>query len=672
MRELTDAEGARRLVDLLAEIASQRDLASAQTFARDAVQRLVLSEQVARDAVAQAVAKAEENDALVQTLRDRQRLQRAMATIRRAISDRVPISDVLEAIVEAVSDLLQGGPAGLYLLDANDESFMSLVAHRQFRLAEEPTLRRRRVGVGVSGRAVQNDEVVVAEDYVQSADSLKQLVDTGLRSVIAVPVHENGRVCGCLVVSSYGERRSFSTAEREMLISLAEHVSLALTDAKTVDAMLHQALHDGLTGLPNRALFNDRLEHALTRGRRGRTMTGVLFLDLDRFKNVNDSLGHAAGDELLVEVARRLDGCRRAADTAARLGGDEFAVLLEDLVEHSEAVRAAERILAALSAPYQLQGREVRIEASIGVAVDEPDAEEFLRHADVAMYRAKSQGRGRLCVFEPKMQDELSKRLGLEADLPRAIDSGEIGIHYQPVVRIDDGSLAGFEALARWNHPERGLLAPESFIGVAEETGAIVDLGRHVLNIACAQARAWTAAMPAASVFMSVNLSGRQLESSEIVNDVRAALTVNEIEPSMLMLEITETVLMQDTEAMIERLQQLRTLGVRLAIDDFGTGYSSLRYLRRFPVDALKMAKPFVEGLDEDTQSAALARTIIDLASNLGIVCIAEGIETGAQKDKLHELGCGLGQGFHFARPAPSLQLSELLAAKRYEPAFPV
>lgn len=654
----------------VAVIDAQR--ASALVVAKHGRAELSSDETATLAAMARGLGVTLRLKATERTLRDRERLQDAMATIRRSISDRAPLSDVLDAIVEAVSDLLDGGPAGLYLLDPNDDTYLDLVAHRHFHLDIAPTQCRRKVGAGVAGRAVQDGTVVITDNYQTSADSLEEFVDAGVQSVIAVPVHENGRVCGCLIVPSYGKRREFTQSEQEMLGSLAEHVSLALTDAKTVDSMLHQALHDGLTGLPNRALFSDRLEHALARTRRGRGMTGVLFLDLDRFKNVNDSLGHAAGDELLVEVARRLDACRRAADTAARLGGDEFAVLLEDLAGADEGVMAAERILGSLGEPYKVQGRDIRVPASVGLAVDESDSEDFLRHADVAMYRAKAKGRGQLCVFEAEMQDELTERLGLEADLPDAIERGEISIHYQPVVTIDDGSLAGFEALARWDHPERGQLQPASFIEVAEESGTINELGRYVLDTACEQARIWSEEIPDESVFMSVNLSGRQLERVEIVEDVRAALTATGIDPSMLMLEITETVLMQDTEVMIERLEQLRALGVRLAIDDFGTGYSSLRYLRRFPVDALKMAKPFVDGLADDTQSAALARTIIDLAANLGIACIAEGIETDAQKVKLRELGCGLGQGFHFAHPTPSRQLSELLVKQKYVPAFPV
>jgi diguanylate cyclase (GGDEF)-like protein len=449
-----------------------------------------------------------------------------------------------------------------------------------------------------------------------------------------------------------------------MLMSFAEHASLALTDARRVDTMLHQALHDALTGLPNRALFTDRIQHALSQGRRRGTACGVIFLDLDRFKTVNDSLGHAAGDELLVTVARRIDASLRAADTAARLGGDEFAVLLEDLSGVDEAVLVAERIVAALSGPAVVQGREVHVKASVGIAVGRTGASELLRQADVAMYRAKTDGKGRHRVYEASMQAEVVERLELEGELLRAIERDEIAVHYQPVIALDGHTLAGFEALARWTHPTRGLVAPPQFIPLAEENGSIVQLGRQILRTACRQAARWLTEFPTAETrIMSVNLSGRQLEDPNIVADVAAALADSGLPACALVLEITETVLMRDTEATIARLTALKALGVRLAVDDFGTGYSSLRYLRRFPIDILKMAKPFVDGLDAgDDEGRALARAIVELATSLKLACIAEGIEAPAQADVLHELGCGLGQGFHFARPMAPEEMTALIA----------
>jgi diguanylate cyclase (GGDEF)-like protein len=450
-----------------------------------------------------------------------------------------------------------------------------------------------------------------------------------------------------------------------MLSSFAEHASLALTDARRVDTMLHQALHDALTGLPNRALFTDRIQHALVQGRRRGTACGVIFLDLDRFKTVNDSLGHGAGDELLVAVARRIDESLRSSDTAARLGGDEFAVLLEDLTSTAEAVLVAERISETLDAPIVVQGREVYVKASIGIAVGGQDASELLRQADVAMYRAKTDGKGRHRVFENSMQAEVVERLELEGELLRAIERDEVEVHYQPVIALDGQTLAGFEALARWTHPTRGLVPPPQFIPLAEENGSIVALGRQILRTACRQAARWLEEFPTDTPrIMSVNLSGRQLEDPNIVADVAAALADTGLPAAALVLEITETVLMHDTEATISRLSALKALGVRLAVDDFGTGYSSLRYLRRFPIDILKMAKPFVDGLDTgDAEGRALARAIVDLASSLKLACIAEGIEAPAQADVLHDLGCGMGQGFHFARPMASDAMTALIAS---------
>jgi diguanylate cyclase (GGDEF)-like protein len=613
---------------------------------------------------------AAENVRLLDTLRKRQRVLEAMARIQRAISRREPLQGVLETIVGAAGELLGDDAPALLLVDPDDPGWLNVAASRGYGLADaDPSVRRRRVGEGVAGRAVAEGRLVVTEDYRRSADALPVFAAEGLTAAMAAPVHEDGAVIGSLILSSYRKGRVFSRAEQDMLSSFAEHASLALTDARRVDTMLHQALHDALTGLPNRALFTDRLQHALTQGRRRGTACGVIFLDLDRFKTVNDSLGHGAGDELLGAVARRVDESLRSADTAARLGGDEFAVLLEDLSDVDEAALVAERIGDALAAPFQVAGREVFMKASVGIAVGRSGASELLRQADVAMYRAKAEGKGRTRVYEASMQAEVVERLELESDLLRAIERDAIDVHYQPVIALDGKTLAGFEALARWTHPERGLVPPPHFIPLAEENGSIVALGRQILRTACRQAARWERELPspaAAPRIMSVNLSGRQLEDPNIVADVAAALADSGLPASALVLEITETVLMHDTEATIARLTALKALGVRLAVDDFGTGYSSLRYLRRFPIDILKMAKPFVDGLDTgDDEGRALARAIVELATSLKLACIAEGIEAGAQADVLHELGCGLGQGFHFARPMAPDAMSALIAEPR-------
>ena len=626
------------------------------------LQRTIEAERALR---ARSDLQAAENVRLLETLRKRQRVLEAMARIQRAISRREPLQGVLETIVGAAGELLGEDAPGLLLLDADNPGWLTVAAARGYEEMDHATLRRRRVGEGVAGRAVSEGRLVVAEDYGRSADAMGGFVEIGIKAAMAAPVHEDGRIIGSLILSSFRDGRVFSRAEQDMLLSFAEHASLALTDARRVDTMLHQALHDALTGLPNRALFTDRLQHALTQGRRRGTSCGVIFLDLDRFKTVNDSLGHAAGDELLVTVARRVDESLRSADTAARLGGDEFAVLLEDLGGPDEGVLVAERMSEALRAPIVVQGREVFVSASVGIACGRHGAAELLRQADVAMYRAKAQGKGRYAVYEESMQAEVLQRLELEGELQRAIERDEIDVYYQPVIALDGQTLAGFEALARWHHPTRGLVPPLDFIPLAEDNGSIVALGRYVLRTACVQAARWVQDFPSdVPRIMSVNLSGRQLEDANIVADVAAALADSGLPAAALVLEITETVLMHDTEATISRLAALKALGVRLAVDDFGTGYSSLRYLRRFPIDILKMAKPFVDGLAEvdDEEGRALARAIVDLASSLKLSCIAEGIEVGAQAVMLHELGCGLGQGFHFARPMPPADLEALIA----------
>ncbi|MCW2966430.1 MAG: hypothetical protein JWM71_202 [Solirubrobacteraceae bacterium] len=589
----------------------------------------------------------------VEVLRERQRLLEGLGSIQRSIARRVPLGEVLEQVVRLTSELLGDELSALYLCDPMDLGTMHLKASLGVDAPTLELIHSRPAGEGVAGRAVSENRLVAIEDYAKDSGSMLLFREQSLQAAMAAPVHENGQVVGSLLVSTWKVGRRYGPDARDLLLNIAQHVSLALTDAKTVGAMVHQALHDALTGLPNRALFLDRLEHALARASRAGTEVAVLFLDLDRFKTVNDSLGHAAGDELLCVVGERIASCMRAADTAARLGGDEFAVLLEDLTSTREAVRVAERIIAALEAPILVAGREVFIGASIGIATGTSGADDLLRHADVAMYRAKAQGKGRYAMYEDGMQAEVVERLELEADLQRAIDRDELEVFYQPIIRLGSGELAGHEALVRWRHPTRGLMSPGAFVPVAEETGLIVPLGRFVLREACRQAAAWQG-LGDAELMMNVNLSGRQLEDPALVDEVTAILRETGLPAARLVLEITETVLMHDTETTIERLRALRALGVRLAVDDFGTGYSSLRYLNRFPLDVLKMAKPFVDGLGSQSEDPALARAIVDLGANLGLQIIAEGIERSAQLTQLRRLGCPLGQGYWFSRPMPA------------------
>ncbi len=434
----------------------------------------------------------------------------------------------------------------------------------------------------------------------------------------------------------------------------------------------HLALHDSLTDLANQALFRDRVDHALARRTAGDL--AVLFLDLDNFKTVNDSLGHSAGDDLLVGVTARIRACLREADTAARLGGDEFAVLLEDLVSMSDAIDAADRLLRSLHEPFVVAGREVVISGSIGIALDGvgTSSDQMLRNADLAMYRAKASGKGRYVVFEPGMHAAAVERLEIEGDLRRARERGELVVHYQPIVALGDERVVGVEALVRWQHPHRGLLGPDVFIGIAEDTGLIDEIGRWVLEQACAQAVRWHED-PAIGVApsMSVNLSPRQLRDERIVNAVDGVLRATGLPPGDLTLEITEGAMMHDPDAVLGHLRKLKLLGVRLAIDDFGTGYSSFSYLQQFPIDIIKIDRSFVARIEQGPEESALTKAILQLAKTLRLVSVAEGVERREQARLLAQYGCDNGQGYLFHRPEPSDEITSRLRAEPAPAASP-
>jgi diguanylate cyclase (GGDEF)-like protein/PAS domain S-box-containing protein len=437
-----------------------------------------------------------------------------------------------------------------------------------------------------------------------------------------------------------------------------------ITERKVLEEQLrHQAFHDALTGLANRSLFLDRLEHALARASRGGPPTVVLYLDLDDFKAVNDRLGHAEGDRLLIAVGERLRSATRAGDTVARLGGDEFAVIVEE-TERAEACQTADRILELLAAPFGLGERQIVARASIGIAIQSADgaeADELLRRADIAMYAAKAHGGQRHVTYESQLYDATVARMELKADLRGALARGELHVAYQPIVELDTGAITGSEALMRWSHPERGAVPPVEFIPLAEETGLILELGRWILETACRQTRAWQEETGRAGLTISVNLSGRQMADPALVADVGRALAVSGLDPRSLILEITESVLVQDVEATATAFRALKALGARLAIDDFGTGYSSLSYLRQFPIDILKIDQSFVASLDGSHASMALVRSILDLSSTLRLDTVAEGIETSEQRQVLRGLGAQRGQGYLFARSMPPDELGDLL-----------
>lgn len=431
------------------------------------------------------------------------------------------------------------------------------------------------------------------------------------------------------------------------------------------DQLTHQALHDPLTKIANRALFRNRVDHALAKITRSASTLAVLFLDLDNFKAINDSMGHAAGDKLLVLVAERLQDCLRHTDTAARLGGDEFAVLVESVHRTEEAVMIAERILDVFQQSFKIEGKEVFVGTSIGIAAsadEDAGSEALLRNADLAMYLAKSQGKGKYVIFEPKMHDALMERIELEEDLRRGIEEREFTIHYQPILDLQSNKLVGMEALVRWLHPRYGLIGPLKFIPLAEETNLIVPLGKWILGEACRQVQSWrNEHRDNVDISVTVNISIRQFQQPELVDTVRKALEDSGLPPNSLILEITESFMMQDTEATIEKLQDLKDLGVRLAIDDFGTGYSSLSYLQRFPVDILKIDKSFIDKLGSGSEGNAVAKAIIMMGESLKLKTIAEGIEHAHQIVELQDLGCEAGQGFHFARPLAKEAMDDFL-----------
>jgi diguanylate cyclase (GGDEF)-like protein/PAS domain S-box-containing protein len=467
----------------------------------------------------------------------------------------------------------------------------------------------------------------------------------------------------CMLVHRDGRALKFEVVATDL--SDDEHVRGIVLNGRDAseraafEAQLqHQAFHDAVTGLPNRALFSDRVTHALARAAREDTGVAIIFLDLDDFKTINDSLGHAAGDEVLQQVAGRLVEAVRPTDTAARFGGDEFAVLIEDVTDPALAIELADRLVHAFEMPLSAVGKDLLVRPSFGIALGGADAaqtpgdaNELIRDADAAMYICKRDGKGGYRVFEAEMHERVLERLELRAELQQAIEAQQFELHFQPVVRLRDGGVAGLEALVRWHHPTRGLVQPGQFIPLAEEMGLIVDLGRWVLQESCRHAsRLYSASAAGQDFSISVNLSVKQLQHPDVVGDVRAALEDSGIEPRLLVLEITETVLMADFELASRRLEQLKGLGVRIAMDDFGTGYSSLSYLSRFPVDILKMDRSFLAS-NASPQATGLAAAIVALGESLRLEVVAEGIEQSAQYQALRELGCDLGQGFFIARP---------------------
>lgn len=438
-----------------------------------------------------------------------------------------------------------------------------------------------------------------------------------------------------------------------------------ITEQKTQQAALeHQALHDALTGLPNRSLLIDRLDHGLKLAERDRTSLALLLLDLDHFKDVNDTLGHALGDELLRQVTDRIQGLIRTSDTLARLGGDEFAIIQIELDQPDGAAILAQRIVDALAQPFELQGHEVVVGSSVGIALypeDETDPDHLLRNADLALYRAKAEGRGIYRFFEQDMNIKLQQRKLLEAALRRALSDDQLELHYQPQISLDGDRITGVEALIRWCHPEHGMMPPSDFIPLAEETGMIIPITEWVLRRACQDARDW------ADLSVAINLSPAVFKHQDLVGVVKGILDESGFDPGRLELEITETSLLQDAERALVALRKLKSLGVRVAMDDFGTGYSSLSYLQRFPFDKIKIDRSFIAKLTDDSDAVSIVDAVIKLSRSLGMATTAEGVETSDQADFLNRRGCEEVQGFYYARPMPAVEMATIVAAMEAE-----
>ena len=517
-------------------------------------------------------------------------------------------------------------------------------------------------------------EKTIINQEIADLHEWKILDRLGVSEALISLLHQDDKTIGLLVVGGHSAfRGEYSPQQENLFRNLARQTEEALSNghlessfaelSELKSRLAHSQLHDGLTDLPNRALFTEKLQHALE-GRSGDRSLAVLVIDIDDFKSMNDALGYQIGDEILVAVAERLRRCLRRPDTAARLGGNEFAVLIDGLGDQEEAETVARRINTALTAPLAVDGHDIRLQASIGIVVSATSADtstEVMRNADVAKYAAKAAGKNCVTFFSPGMERAVLVRHQLRNELEQAIATGGLLLHYQPIVNIETGKVYGAEALIRWKHPVRGLVPPIEFIPLAEETGLIVPIGAFVLHQACAQLHKWQVEYPEQKFCMSVNISARQLHQPLFVDDVLSAVHESEIAPDSLILELTESILVEDSAVSVEKLATLRRSGLRIAIDDFGTGYSSLSYLRQLPVDILKIAKPFVDDLADERENDDFARAIVALGSALHLSSIAEGIEGRTQVLRLRDLGCPLGQGYHLSRPMEAEALAGIL-----------
>jgi diguanylate cyclase (GGDEF)-like protein len=592
--------------------------------------------------------------------------QAAVARLgQRALEGR-DLDELMGVVVETVRSVLEVDTAAVLELDADGQALRVRAALTAAGHAGHHVL----VSLPADAHtraALLGAEALIVEDWAHETElGLPEFLhDPGTISSVSIRIHGGEAPFGVLAIQSL-RRRAFTQDELDFLRAIANLLAQATERGRSEADIRHQALHDPLTGLPNRTLFVDRLDVALAQARRRDTWVAVLFLDVDNFKLVNDSLGHGAGDALLLELSARLDASLRAGDTMARFGGDEFVIICDDIAGAEEAIAIAQRTKAVIQEPFVLGDVEHRASASIGIALGSGNdriAEDLIREADAAMYRAKERGRGGYELYDEAMRARATERLKTENQLAHAIDFDELRLHYQPIVALPGGETVGFEALVRWEHPERGLVPPLDFIPIAEDTGLIIPIGNWVLERACRQAAEWRHAVPGAPPSISVNLSARQLAQPDLPRLVADVLRDTGVEPSDLHLEITESSLMDDPDAALTAMTELRDLGVRLVLDDFGTGYSSLAYVQRFPIAMLKVDRSFVADLGADGAGAAIVAAVTNMAQGLGVDVVAEGVETEEQATLLQALGCGYAQGYLYSRPMPAEAASVLLGA---------
>ena len=590
--------------------------------------------------------------------------QSAVARLGEHALEGASTSDVMQEAIAAVVALVDVDIAGVLEFMPDAEVFEFRAAHG----LPAGTANRARLAAGKRSQAgftLMTGAPVVVDDWEHEQRFSRSTVLTtvGARSGLTVMIEGRGAPFGVLGLHST-HTRTFSSGDVDFVQSLANVLGDAFDRQITDDDIRHKALHDLLTGLPNRLLFLDRLEHALERLRRHKSLSAILVLDLDRFKLVNDSMGHKIGDELLAAAAPRLKQAVRGSDTVARFGGDEFAILLEEIDGEHDAIDMAQRIAAIFTRPFVLEGNEHFVTTSIGIALAEGGelAEDLIRDADSAMNRAKERGRARYELFDEGMRGRAISRLRVENDLRRALEREEFTLDYQPVVSLPDRSIVSVEALIRWEHPQRGRVAPADFIPVAEENGLIEPIGRWVLDHACRQCARWYRDRPdSPPISIAVNLSAVQVASCGLPESVASALRGSGLDPSLLTLEITESVLLADAEGLSETLEELKAIGVRIVLDDFGTGYSSLAYLTRLPLDALKVDRSFIDGLGIEPEDTAITEAIVAMSHALSLQVVGEGAETERQVAELARVGCDLVQGFYFSPPVPAAEITGML-----------